>query len=138
MNTIHTIGRLTADPEMREIGGVPCLNFTLASDTRTKDADGNKVANFYRVSAWRKTAETMATYLHKGDKIYVEGELTLRHYKDNNGNDRVSPDLSVSQFEFVQTARNNASSEQTPQAAPTPRSQPKPQPIPVDDDDLPF
>lgn len=135
MNTLHTMGRLTADPEMREVSGIPCLNFTLASDTRTKDAEGNTVSNFYRVTAWRKTAETMAKYLHKGDKIYVDGELTLRRYKDNNGNDRISPDLTVNQFEFVQTSRNNSGNGgQTSAPAPAP----KPAPQPVEDDDLPF
>lgn len=135
MNTLHTMGRLTADPEMREVSGIPCLNFTLASDTRTKDAEGNTVSNFYRVTAWRKTAETMTKYLHKGDKIYVDGELTLRRYKDNNGNDRISPDLTVNQLEFVQTSRNNSGNGgQTSAPAPAP----KPAPQPVEDDDLPF
>lgn len=135
MNTLHTMGRLTADPEIREVSGIPCLNFTLASDTRTKDAEGNTVSNFYRVTAWRKTAETMGKYLHKGDKIYVDGELTLRHYKDNNGNDRISPDLTVNQFEFVQTSRNNSGQ---PQPSHTPATPPKPAPQIVEDDDLPF
>lgn len=123
MNTLHTMGRLTADPEMREVGGANCLNFTLASDTRNKDAEGNKLTNFYRVTAWRKTAEIMQQYLHKGDKIYVEGELCMRRYKDANGNDRVSPDLTVSQFEFVQTSRANAANEQSAQNAQSTQAQ---------------
>lgn len=142
MNTLHTMGRLTADPEMREVGGANCLNFTLASDTRNKDAEGNKLSNFYRVTAWRKTAEVMQQYLHKGDKIYVEGELCLRHYKDANGNDRVSPDLTVSQFEFVQTSRANAANAanagqggQTTAAAP---AQTYTRMTPVETDELPF
>lgn len=145
MNTLHTIGRLTADPEMREVSGVNCLNFTLACDTRSKDADGNKLSNFYRVTAWRKTAEVMQQYLHKGDKIYVEGELCLRHYKDANGNDRVSPDLTVSQFEFVQTSRANtdnapnaANAQGTTAAAAVAQSQTHAQATLVEVDDLPF
>ena len=143
MNTLHTMGRLTADPEMREVGGANCLNFTLASDTRNKDAEGNKLSNFYRVTAWRKTAEVMQQYLHKGDKIYVEGELCLRHYKDANGNDRVSPDLTVSQFEFVQTSRANAANATNAAnagqgATATTPAQTYTRMTPVETDELPF
>ena len=106
MNKIFTIGRLTKDPELREVSGVPCLNFTLASDTRNKDADGNKIANFYSVTAWRQAAQTMAQYLHKGDKISVVGDVLIRQYKDNNGMDRTSVQITVSDFEFLETKRD--------------------------------
>lgn len=131
VNKLHTIGRLTADPEMREAGGVPCVNFNLASDTRNKDASGNTTTNYYRVTAWRKTAEVMAKYLHKGDKIYIEGELVIREYKDNNGNNRTAVGITVSEFDFIQTKRND----QSESASATPKQSGF---TAVDDDDLPF
>lgn len=53
MNKLYTIGRLTADPVMNTVSGVNCANFTVASDTRSKDENGNAIPNFYRVTAWR-------------------------------------------------------------------------------------
>lgn len=53
MNKVFIIGRLTADPIINIVSGVQCANFTVASDTRNKDSDGNAVTNFYRTTAWR-------------------------------------------------------------------------------------
>lgn len=131
-NKIHVIGRLTADPELKDVNGIPCVNFSLASDTRNKDADGNNTTNFYRVTAWRKTAEVLEKYLHKGDKIYIEGDLVIRNYKNNNGEDRVAVNITVSDFEFIQTRRNDDAPAAKPQSA-----QPSGYTA-VDGDELPF
>lgn len=139
VNKLHTIGRLTADPEMREINGIACVNFNLASDTRNRDAEGNPTTNFYRVTAWRKTAETMAKYLHKGDKVYIEGELVIRDYKDNNGNNRTAVGVTVSEFDFIQTKRNDSSDSSGTSKASKPSYQSAGNSsVKVDDDELPF
>lgn len=110
MNKIYTIGNLTRDPEMKDVGGVPCLNFTVASDTRMKDSDGKVVTNFYTCTAWRQAAETIGKYMHKGDKIAVSGDLVIRPYKDNNGNDRTSVGVTVQDFEFLTTRNRDENS----------------------------
>lgn len=135
-NKIHVIGRLTADPELKDVNGVSCVNFNLASDTRNKDASGENTTNFYRVTGWRKTADTMAKYLHKGDKIYVEGELVIRTYKTNDGETRTSVNINVSDFEFIQTRRNDGDAEAKPAQQ---KAQGKPAAnVQSDDDELPF
>lgn len=135
-NKIHTIGRLTADPELKEVNGVSCVNFNLASDTRNKDGEGNRTTNFYRVTAWRGPAETIAKYLHKGDKIYLEGELVIRTYKTQSGEDRTSVNINATEFEFIQTKRQDEASASDKKAAPV--QKPKSAPASDDDDDLPF
>lgn len=52
-NKLFTVGRLTADPELRTVKDVPCTNFTVAADTKSKDENGEYVTNFYHVTAWR-------------------------------------------------------------------------------------
>lgn len=54
MNLIVAAGRLTADPTLSNVNNTPCTNFTLASDTRVKDSNGNYTTIFYRVTAWRR------------------------------------------------------------------------------------
>lgn len=49
-------------------------------------------------------------YLHKGDKITVVGDLTLRPYKDKNGVDRLSVQLSIGELELpAMRPQSNAS-----------------------------
>ena len=117
MNKVTVFGRLTADPTMGTTsGGIDYANFTLACDTRTKDADGNNITNFYRMTAWRGLAEVMVKNLHKGDPLVVMGDLTHRTYKDKNGVDRWDLSVSITDFNFVPTARRTSGNQQAPQA----------------------
>lgn len=110
MNRITFTGNLTRDPEMREVGGASCLNFTVASDSHTKNADGSYITNFYSCTAWRQAAETIAKYMHKGNKILISGDLCIRPYKDAQGNDRQSISVTVGEFEFLSSRNNDSES----------------------------
>lgn len=129
MNKIFASGRLTADPVVKTINGSTCAEFTLASDTRVKKQDGEKLANFWRCTAWRQLAELCSNYLHKGDKISIVGDVALRPYTDTKGNERISPDVTVSDLEFGEKKSTNGNRVQAPTAAPMPGGS---------SDDLPF
>jgi len=77
---IILVGRLGRDPEMRYLSdGTPVTNFSIAVD----DGFGEKKKTiWFRISAWRKTAEACNQYLSKGRAVYVEGRLIA----DENGN----------------------------------------------------
>ena len=91
---------MTADPTLSTINDAPCTTFTLASDTKAKDASGNYIPIFYRVTVWRRLAENVAQYLHKGDQVTVHGDLSLRNYVDREGQNRVSVQISANHVEF--------------------------------------
>ena len=107
MNIIFVAGRLASDPALSTVNDIPCTTFSLASDTRSKDASGNYIPIFYRVTAWRRMAETSAQYLHKGDPITVTGDLSLRTYVDRDGQNRTSVQISANHIEFP-SRRNSA------------------------------
>lgn len=66
-------GNLGADPEMRYLpSGDAVTNFSVAVNRRIKDQD---VTTWFRVAAWRRTAEVANQYLRKGSAVIVEGEL---------------------------------------------------------------
>ena len=125
MNIIFVAGRLATDPTLSTVNDTPCTSFTLASDTRSKDANGNFIPIFYRVSVWRRMAETTAQYLHKGDSITVTGDLSLRTYVDREGQNRTSVQITANHIEFP--SRKN-SAPQVPAVSGAPSS----------DDELPF
>lgn len=80
-------GYLGRDPEMRYTqDGTPVTNFSVAASRKWSRQDGTQVDEtiWFRVSAWRRMAETCNEYLQKGSAVLVEGRLQ----PDENGNPR--------------------------------------------------
>ena len=99
MTKVFLIGNLTRDPELTETAaGVPVCRFSVAVNRRV---DGEQTADFYNVTAWRKTAEAVAQYTKKGNKIAVYGDLQIRQYEDRSGIKRTSVDVTAQDVEFL-------------------------------------
>lgn len=136
-NKLTTIGRQTADPVQNTVNGVDCVNFTVASDTRFKDDEGNPVTNFYRATAWRGLAGTCMTYLHKGDKVFISGDLLFRTYVDTKGQERSTMNVTIQDIEFLSDRRNADNTGSTKTDRPQPQKQSAPT-TSAGEDDLPF
>ena len=90
MNNVSLMGRLTADPELKQTyNGVAVLSFCIAVD-RPYSKDGNQQADFINIVAWRQTAEFVSKYFSKGQMIALEGCIQTRPYEDKNGNNRIA------------------------------------------------
>lgn len=107
------IGNVGKDPEIRYIdSGVCTAQVSLATTTRGYTLpNGTQVperAEWHRLLFWRGLAETVEKYVHKGDKLYVEGELRTRSYTDQKGVSRYVTEVWVNDMEMltpkVQTA----------------------------------
>ncbi len=76
---IIVVGNLGGDPEMRYMpDGTAVTNFSLASNRRWTDGATGQPRDettWFRISVWRKQAETANQYLSKGSKVLVEGRL---------------------------------------------------------------
>lgn len=82
LNRVIIMGRLTADPELRQTqSGVATCRFTVAVDRRAGQ-NGEKQADFITVTAWRQTAEFVCKYFSKGRMIAVEGNLKTSTYQN--------------------------------------------------------
>jgi len=76
MNKIMLIGNLGKDPEMNYTpSGIALTKFTMAVNRITKSNTGEreKETEWFNIIVWRQLAQTCNTYLHKGDKVYIEG-----------------------------------------------------------------
>lgn len=139
MNNCCFLGRLTAEPELRHTQtNLPVCSFTIAVPRpNVKDT-----TDFIDCVAWRATGEFVSKWFHKGDPICVNGMLTLRQWKDKDGNNRRASEIVVDKVYF---AGNKPSRTETPRIPPTDH-QPAQPPItkdtfaPVGDpsDELPF
>lgn len=84
--------------------------FTLAVDR--KRTRGNAATDFFDIIAWRERAEFAAKYLHKGQRVSVQGEMQTRSYTDKNGVKRKAVELSAEQIYFADSRQEAAQAEQ--------------------------
>ena len=76
MNKVLMVGRLTADPELRQTdSGIEVTRFSLAVSMGTNKTD------FFNIVAWRQTATFITRYFHKSDGICIDGHLSSRQYE---------------------------------------------------------
>lgn len=112
MNRVTLIGRLTADPELRQTqSGVAVCRFTIAVDRKFKNKDtGEKEADFITCQAWRQTAEFVGRYFTKGSMIALEGSLRTGKYQDKNHSDvtHYTTDVMVDNVEFCGGKKENS------------------------------
>ena len=121
INKVILMGRLTADPELKQTqSGIAFCKFTVAIN-RPKQKDKEQEADFISVTSWRNTAEFVAKYFAKGKMIIVEGSLRNNNYTDNNGVKHYSMDVLADSVNFGES--KNAGSNQ-PQTAPQNTYQP--------------
>lgn len=81
LNCAVIMGRLTADPELRQTpSGVSVTKFTVAVDRRYQQGE-DKIADFINVTAWRSTAEFVTKYFKKGSMIAVQGSIQTGSYE---------------------------------------------------------
>ncbi|RME90365.1 MAG: single-stranded DNA-binding protein [Candidatus Hydrogenedentota bacterium] len=101
MNIHQFVGRLTADPELKQVSEEKqVLTFRLAYNTRrTTDAEGSH-SNFIDCELWGKAAASYATLLSKGLQVIVKGELLQRRWKAADGTNRSRFTISVDRIEI--------------------------------------
>ncbi len=88
MNKVILMGRLTADPELKQTqGGTSVCRFTVAVNRKFRNTDGGYDADFISCTAWRQTAEFICKYFGKGQMICIEGTLRTSSYQDKNHSD---------------------------------------------------
>ncbi|HAJ38777.1 MAG TPA: single-stranded DNA-binding protein [Chloroflexi bacterium] len=104
---ITLIGNLGRDPEMRYTPtGVAVTSFTLAVNRRWTGQDGQQQdkTTWFRVTAWRKLAETASQYLTKGSKVLVIGTVEEpQAYIDREGQPRASLEVTAQDIRFLST-----------------------------------
>ena len=102
---IIIIGRLGRDPEMRYTqSGTPVTSFSVATDRRWTDQSGQQQERtvWFRISAWRRLAETCNQYLSKGRLVMIEGELSEpKPYQGRDGEWRASLEITAREVKFL-------------------------------------
>ena len=115
MNKVILVGRMAKDPELKQTStGNVVGNFAVAVDRRFK-RDGQPAADFFNVVAWNKPAELINQYLHKGDRIALNGRLQTRSYDAKDGSKRYITEVVLEEFDFI-GSKSDHQQESKPQA----------------------
>jgi single-strand DNA-binding protein len=117
-NSITIIGRLGADPELRQAGDRAVCSMRLADDRRAK---GEKQTTWWGVTAWGKLGETCAQHLGKGRLVAVVGEAYARQWTDKQGQERTSLEVEASRVDFLDAPPAREDAPRPAAAAPAPQ-----------------
>jgi single-strand DNA-binding protein len=101
LNKVMLIGNLGQDPEMRYTpSGRPLTKFQMAVNRSWTSADGEKKSEteWFNIVAWGKLAEICNQYLTKGRRVYIEGRLHTRSWKDDNGSNHSSVEITAKEM----------------------------------------
>ena len=108
MNKVILIGRLSKDPELRyTASNTAVCQFTVAVDRRFK-SENQPSADFIPVVAWRQTAEFVAKYFSKGNRIAVTGQIQVRSWDDTEGKKHYATEVIADDVEFVESKRQDS------------------------------
>lgn len=103
INKVTLLGNLGADPEVR-MGqdGSKIVTFSIATSDFWNDkqtGERKEKTEWHRVVIFNDRLSDIAEkYLRKGSKVYVEGQLQTRQWKDNAGVDRYTTEIVLSRF----------------------------------------
>jgi single-strand DNA-binding protein len=98
LNKVMLIGNVGAEPEIRSTGaGTRIAKVSLATNRTFADRAGQQQdkTEWHRLTFWDKLAEVVERYVHKGDRLYIEGRLEYSQTQDDQGNVKYWTDIVV-------------------------------------------
>lgn len=146
VNKVILIGNLGKDPEVRTLeNGVKMVRFPIAtSETFTDRTTGERrsITDWHNIVIWRGLALVAEKYLKKGQKVYIEGKLKTRSWKDETGTIKYSTEVVADGMTMLSSRSDNEATSNQPDFGST-EGHDKPGPLSDDllddsEDDLPF
>ena|ERR1035437_7088119 len=111
LNRVQLIGNLTRDPELRYTPqGTAVCSFSIATNRNWTTDTGEKKdeVEFHRIVAWAKLAELCSQFLVKGRKVFVEGRLTTRSWTAQDGTQKQTTEIVISDMILLDSKRPDA------------------------------
>jgi single-strand DNA-binding protein len=134
LNNAVIMGRLTADPELRQTpSNVSVTRFTVAVDRGYAKQGEEKKTDFINIVAWRSTAEFVCKYFSKGSMIAIQGAIETGSY-EKDGVKRYTFEINADNVSFCGSKNEQSSNEGVANNATTTPDFAEM----ADDDDLPF
>ena len=103
VNKVILVGNLGADPEVRQLpSGEPVVNLRVATSESWRDKNSGErkeKTEWHRVVIFNENiAKVAEKYLHKGSKVYLEGQLQTRKWTNKDGQEQYSTEVVLQRF----------------------------------------
>lgn len=104
MNNVNIIGRLTRDPELRQIGsGTHLCKLSIAyNEYFTHNGERRENVSFFNVVIWGASGENANRYLSKGNRVAISGSLKQNTWQDQSGQKRSSVDIIATRWQNLE------------------------------------
>ena len=138
MNNVVLSGRLTVVPEVKLTkSGKEVVNASIAVNRNRKDANGERIVDFFDFTVWGQTAEYLAKFADKGARIEISGALRQQKYTNVTGQIVYSVYIEVSTLEIIdyKDKENKTESKPAPSDGPNYLTG---APVDIPDDGMPF
>jgi len=139
VNKAIIVGNLGEDPKTSVLPqGGAVTNLSVATSESWKDKQTGEMkerTEWHKVVMFNRLAEVAGDYLSKGSKVYVEGKIQTRKWKDQSGQDRYTTEIVATQMQILSDKPKEQFSQQ-PVNNMAPQATPQPQGFP--EDDIPF
>lgn len=109
LNRAQLLGNVTQDIETKTTSnGKVVASFSVATNRKWKTQEGEKreSTEFHNCVAWGNLADILKQYVHKGDKIYVEGHLQTRSWDDPTGVKKYRTEIVIENMIMLGTKRH--------------------------------
>ena len=107
VNNVILVGRLTADPEVRQGDNSSYGRATVAVQRDFKNKEGNYDSDFINIMYSGTTADFISKYFHKGDVIAVQGSIRTGSYTNKDGQKVYTTDVNVDKCSFVPGSKSS-------------------------------
>jgi single-strand DNA-binding protein len=105
INKAIIVGNLGDDPKTSTLPqGGAVTNFSVATSESWKDKNTGQMqerTEWHKVVMFNRLAEVAGEYLSKGSKVYVEGKIQTRKWKDQSGQDRYTTEIVGNQMQML-------------------------------------
>ena len=129
VNKVILIGNVGVEPEVRYYdSGQAVATLRLATTERGYTMqNGTQVPDrteWHNVVVWNRLAQVVEKYVHKGDKLYIEGKLRSRSYDDQNGVKRYVVEIYADNMEMLSSRGTSQPQSQAASASQPVQQQP--------------
>lgn len=119
MNKVMLIGNVGKDPDVKYYDADQAVaQFPLATTERGYVLqNGTRVpdrTDWHNIVMWRELAKIAEKYVHKGDKLFIEGRIRYRYYDDKKGQRRFIAEIYAENMEMLTSKQNQTTTPHSP------------------------
>jgi len=114
INRVVLVGNLTKDPELRALpSGSSVCSMRIACNSSHREADGDYIErpNYFDVSIFGASGESVSSYMRKGSRVAIDGRLAWREWETTDAHKRQAVSIVADTVQFLDRPEGRGGSE---------------------------